>query len=181
VITLEQARAAIGRPVIYRAPHGGEPERGTISSVNDSVVFVRYSEGDTAAGTPPERLAFAELLADDVPVTVTSRAIVHRESVHITAAGAPSMRWGDRDMSVSDATLAYEHHQGEAGEPDYWTVGALVFGTTPDGYSRRVRLPSADRDGIEHDWPAWLREWADRLHPARPGGWPGDDPEGSYL
>lgn len=42
MITLDQARANIGSPVIYTQPHGVKTEDGVITSVGPQFVFVRY-------------------------------------------------------------------------------------------------------------------------------------------
>jgi hypothetical protein len=68
-MTIEEARAALaahpeGLGVIYRPrphrPWAGPPEEGTITSVNDRFVFVRYGRQRTSAATNPADL---ELLA----------------------------------------------------------------------------------------------------------------------
>lgn len=46
-----------GRTVIYQ--DYGRAEAGTLSSWNDSVVFVRFHQGDTAAACDPSDLRFA--------------------------------------------------------------------------------------------------------------------------
>lgn len=50
----------IGRRVIYRPSHG-DPTTGIISSFSDKFVFVRYSEGDTAAATKRKDLEWDEV------------------------------------------------------------------------------------------------------------------------
>jgi hypothetical protein len=57
-VTIEEARAAVGRSVVY-VPHlGAEPEVGTITAVSDSHVFVRYGRDQLSKATLPELLAF---------------------------------------------------------------------------------------------------------------------------
>jgi hypothetical protein len=58
---LAEAREGIGRRVAYR-PHAGagEPERGVITSVNDTYVFVAYDAGAPVQATNPLDLAFLE-------------------------------------------------------------------------------------------------------------------------
>jgi len=57
-VTLDEAREHIGHGVIYRPYIGGlaRAEEGTITSVNDSYVFVRYGTRRTSAATSPEDL-----------------------------------------------------------------------------------------------------------------------------
>lgn len=67
-MTLEEARAAVGRKVVYRPPHWKSvkrknpgpwaPEEGVITSVNDSFVFVRYGSQAGSAATNAENLEF---------------------------------------------------------------------------------------------------------------------------
>jgi hypothetical protein len=59
-MTIEQAREHIGHGVVYRSYPGANGEDGTITSVNDSYVFVLYAGGTTPKATRPADL---ELLA----------------------------------------------------------------------------------------------------------------------
>ena len=45
-----------GRNVVYRTAPDFKPEQGTITSWNESFIFVRYVGGSTSAATPPEKL-----------------------------------------------------------------------------------------------------------------------------
>lgn len=57
-MTLDEARTHIGNGVIYH-PCGctaESAEEGTITSVNDQYVFVRYGTSRTSAATRPEDL-----------------------------------------------------------------------------------------------------------------------------
>ena len=54
-ITIEQARANIGRGVIYRRPYC-EAEQGTITGVSETTVFVRYLRDMHPKGTYPSDL-----------------------------------------------------------------------------------------------------------------------------
>lgn len=54
-MTLDEARRALGKTVIYRPP-GQSPELGMITSVNDHFVFVRYGEDKGAKATLPTDL-----------------------------------------------------------------------------------------------------------------------------
>jgi hypothetical protein len=56
-VTLDEARASIGRKVLYRAMTW-EEDAGVITSVNDAYVFVRYGTGIEA--TRPEDLHLGE-------------------------------------------------------------------------------------------------------------------------
>jgi hypothetical protein len=55
-MTIEEAREHIGHGVVYRPAHG-DTEEGTITSVNDRFVFVRYGSRRTSAATEPGALA----------------------------------------------------------------------------------------------------------------------------
>jgi hypothetical protein len=57
-MTIDEARAHVGDGVIYRPPGGGydSAEEGTITSVNDRWVFVRYGRSRTSAATDPADL-----------------------------------------------------------------------------------------------------------------------------
>lgn len=54
-MTLDEARANIGNAVVY-APEHEHAEEGTITSVNDRFVFVRYGTSRTPAATDPGAL-----------------------------------------------------------------------------------------------------------------------------
>lgn len=58
-MSLDEARSHIGAGVVY-APRGGAREDGTITSVNDRFVFVRYAGDSGSKATHPRDL---ELLA----------------------------------------------------------------------------------------------------------------------
>jgi hypothetical protein len=53
----------VGRTVIYR--DHGRAEAGTLTSWRDGLVFARYSRGDTAAGSTPDRLVFGVRTLDE--------------------------------------------------------------------------------------------------------------------
>ena len=59
-MTTEEAREALARDrdpgVVYRPYPGAEPEEGTITSVNDSYVFVRYGRQRGSVATSPADL-----------------------------------------------------------------------------------------------------------------------------
>lgn len=56
-MTIDQARAAIGRRVIYRPGYAeAPPEYGVITSVNTKYVFVRYGSAVQSAATDPTDL-----------------------------------------------------------------------------------------------------------------------------
>lgn len=60
-MTLDEARAGIGRGVVYWATRrdcGGQLESGVITSVNETFVFVRYGAAKQSAATRPEDLEF---------------------------------------------------------------------------------------------------------------------------
>ena len=54
-MTLDEARSHVGDGVVYRPSHG-VAEEGTITSVNDRFVFVRYGSRRTSAATEPGAL-----------------------------------------------------------------------------------------------------------------------------
>ncbi len=56
-MTLDEAREAVGRGVVYRPQHG-RFEDGVITSVRGAWVFVRYSGDATSRATAPEDLVF---------------------------------------------------------------------------------------------------------------------------
>ncbi len=62
-MTIDEARASIGRSVTYRPrehrPWAGPPEEGVITSVNDSFAFVRYGSDKTSRATLPELLSLS--------------------------------------------------------------------------------------------------------------------------
>ena len=59
-MTLDEAREALARDdapgVVYRPAHG-DAEEGTITSVGDRFVFVRYGSRRTSAATEPAALS----------------------------------------------------------------------------------------------------------------------------
>jgi len=59
-VRLEKAAEHVDREVIYRPPGGGERERGVITSVNDTWVFVRYEGQLSSAATHPANLTLAK-------------------------------------------------------------------------------------------------------------------------
>lgn len=56
MITLDQAPANIGNPVIYTQPHGVKTEDGVITSVGAQFVFVRYGNDRHSKATHPDNL-----------------------------------------------------------------------------------------------------------------------------
>jgi hypothetical protein len=56
VITLEEARALVGKTVIYLTGRLPKHELGVVTSVNDSLVFVRYGGDVQAKATHPNDL-----------------------------------------------------------------------------------------------------------------------------
>lgn len=60
-MTLDRAARNIGHAVVYM-PAGRRDliERGVITSVNRTFVFVRYGDDQTSKATPPERLFLAD-------------------------------------------------------------------------------------------------------------------------
>lgn len=56
MLTLEEAKENVGRAVIYES--GPIKDRGEITSVNSSYVFVRYSVTGQGVATNPANLTF---------------------------------------------------------------------------------------------------------------------------
>ena len=54
-MTLTEAKAAVGQPVIYR-PVAWAPEKGVITYVGDKFVYVRYGSKRVSEATSPEDL-----------------------------------------------------------------------------------------------------------------------------
>lgn len=54
-MTLDEARQHEGHGVVYQPAHG-DAEEGTITSVSDRFVFVRYGSRRTSAATEPAAL-----------------------------------------------------------------------------------------------------------------------------
>jgi len=50
MITLDEARANVGRRVVYRSPAGDKVESGVVTSANGWYVFVRYDGSVHEAG-----------------------------------------------------------------------------------------------------------------------------------
>lgn len=117
----------------------------------------------------------------DQVTTVPRGAPRERHEVHVEfkVTGAPIIN--DKQalctkypITPSIAKLTYERRG------DRWIVAATVYGLPVGG--GLLNGWAIFRSWHRFDeWPEWLRELADQQHPARPGGWPGDDPEGSYL
>jgi hypothetical protein len=57
MITLDEARSRIGDGVVYYSP-GHRREDGTVTSVNDTYVFVRYAGDSHSKATHPRDLEF---------------------------------------------------------------------------------------------------------------------------
>jgi hypothetical protein len=64
---IEPTSQDIGRVVWYRDRSGQKSERGVISSFNERFVFVRYTEGSTAAATDRLDLYWPHTDAQDAP------------------------------------------------------------------------------------------------------------------
>lgn len=62
-MTLEEARKYIGAGVVYQPRPDAPAEDGTITSVNHTWVFVRYTGNTQSQATAPEHLT---LLADTI-------------------------------------------------------------------------------------------------------------------
>jgi hypothetical protein len=103
----------------------------------------------------------------------------HEVHVELEVTGAPVIDdkgalCTKRPIVPSIAKLTYERHG------DRWTVAATVYGLPVGGGLLNGWAVFRSWRRFE-EWPEWLRTLADQQHPSRPGGWPGDDPEGSYL
>jgi hypothetical protein len=58
-MTIDEARNHVGELVIYRPKWDTFTEEGVITSVNDSFIFVRYSESQTSQATYPDDLTLS--------------------------------------------------------------------------------------------------------------------------
>lgn len=114
--------------------------------------------------------------------TVTKRGDLRKVTVEAEVTGATVID-SKRDLSTKHpitpnfVRLTYARY-GDAP----WGVCATVYGRQSGPLASLMNgwAEYANGLGVEH-WPDWLRCLADQEHPDRPGGWPGDDPEGSYL
>lgn len=118
------------------------------------------------------------------PVThkIRNRSETHEVFINADVTGAPVLvddRPPHRAVEPSAVHLTYTRRE------EVWSLHARVYGLPTSG-SRLMNdwinlhyLPA--RGDVPEVLPVWLRSIADELHPARPGGWPGTDPEGSYL
>ena len=86
-MTLEEARARIGEPVAYRPRVGAKPEFGTITSVNDAFVFVRYGADVGSKATRPEDLRCIRWDAQDAILADVAMAKVAILDAHAQAGG----------------------------------------------------------------------------------------------
>lgn len=65
-MTLDEARACIGRSVVYTSGYG-PPEEGVITSVSKTFVFVQYAGQLHSKGTAPENLTLmAEVVRESM-------------------------------------------------------------------------------------------------------------------
>lgn len=116
-------------------------------------------------------------MTTSLQATVRTRRETHEVQLTVDVTGAPSLGYqGKRDhleLIPDVARITYLCH-GER-----WVTYAVVYGLPTSG--SKLLKGWANLVGDPADWPDWLRELADQQHPARPGGWPGDDPSGSYL
>ena len=110
-----------------------------------------------------------------VSTVLTEYVERHEVSARVEVVGAPVLhsRLGG-DMTPSSAHLTYT--KVGAGR---WLVRARVYGRPVRGAG--LLNTWEDFRGDPDGWPVWLCGVADQRHPERPGGWPGTDPEGSYL
>jgi len=65
-MTLDEAREHVGAGVVYRPRPDASAEDGTITSVNERWVFVRYTGNPQPQATAPQHLT---LLADTIKET----------------------------------------------------------------------------------------------------------------
>ena len=122
----------------------------------------------------------------DIVGEVTGRAETHR-IVYKLALPFVEVQLDDwqSPFYVHSATLAFTSLVDDVG--GRWVVEMAIGGQrTPDpddAYQVYAQLRYDPCAGIPaaEAWPAALALIADQLHPDRPGGWPGSDPEGSYL
>ncbi len=67
-MTLAEAKAYVGKRVIYRVGTS-EEEEGVIESVNSSYVFVRYGSDKRTQATLPRFLSVPQLCEMPLPIT----------------------------------------------------------------------------------------------------------------
>lgn len=114
--------------------------------------------------------------------TVTTRSDRREVVIEADVSGAPVID-NKRDLETKHpitpdkVRLTYTRYGGRP-----WHVRATVYGKQSGPFASLMKgwAVYATNGGVDH-WPDWLRALADQQHPRRPGGWPGDDPEGSYL
>ncbi|MCU1614521.1 MAG: hypothetical protein JWO98_2061 [Frankiales bacterium] len=170
-----------GEVTICPDPWHGPPRPGSHCPGCGSEMWPPIRHGVTAEGLPCHDPWHYPRPAGE-RVTVTGRRVHREERVDLVVTGAPEMQFrppggGARLSAVpTSARVNYRFVQGYGGEPDRWETTADVW--CPGGY--RQLVVDGDDHNVEH-WPAWLVHHAEANHPDRPGGWPGDDPEGSYL
>ena len=56
-MTLDEARTRVGNGVVYRPRPGAKVEQGTVTSVGETFVFVRYGADTVSKATRPQDLA----------------------------------------------------------------------------------------------------------------------------
>ena len=119
----------------------------------------------------------------DIVGEVTGRAETHR-IVYKLALPFVEVQLDDwqSPFYVHSATLAFTSLVDDVG--GRWIAEMAIGGRfTAAGDDVHAQLHYDPCDGMPafEAWPEALALIADQLHPDRPGGWPGSDPEGSYL
>jgi hypothetical protein len=114
---------------------------------------------------------------DGERATLVSRDEERLVRVTLEVTGAARLAGQQADFVPDAAILSYQLH-GRA-----WMADAQVYGSTSDGSREDAYFAHdpGDGDDVTDVWPGWLQLLAEQCHPGRPGGWPGSDPEGSYL
>lgn len=89
--------------------------------------------------------------------------------------GGPELRTKGWPILPHKALIHYASYNDRP-----WRIRVTVYGSAADRQRLINGFAEYDSHGLE-GWPDWLRSLVDQQHPDRPGGWPGDDPFGSYL
>lgn len=134
-MTLDEARQSLGREVVYSPYVGCEDkhkEIGTITSVSDTYVFVRYGTDTISKSTKPENIQLIKevkvkkilknrvqcLKCNDIieSVHVHDFKVCSCKSIHVDGGREYLKRGGDpslmKDMSVFDDTEPSKYKEG---------------------------------------------------------------------
>lgn len=119
----------------------------------------------------------------DIAAEVTGRAETHRIAYGLALPAVKVSLDGWRHpIYVHTARLTFTSRVDDRGAR--WLAEMAIGGRfTAEGDDVHAALRYDPCNGVPgyEAWPEPLALIADQLHPDRPGGWPGTDPEGSYL